>query len=334
MSYFIESVSELKATFFKKAISPLEYLFWKTQINILRACPPLFGIVSSTSLGSANSPRIWVKTAFRLAWQTPYALLLHWRDKRENRIVLSRCSVLITTRCTLNCNKCAAHIPDLTNRKNLPLNALVQDLQLLFSYIDHIYDLNLIGGETFLHQDLDELIQLCAKSGKAGHITVTTNGTVIPNVKTLAALKTAGVTVKISNFGPALQPKVAQLKAVLEENGIHHTHESATFWYDTGTFGQRQEGSIKRRFSICSQQLCLPYFNGKLHLCAESVFLMEEGRIPDCREDYIDLQATSPAAFRTQWRKLLKKRSVSACSYCLGFTYKSPKIPVAVQRES
>jgi len=60
---------------------------------------------------------------------------------------------------------------------------------------------------------------------------------------------------------------------------------------------------------------------------------MEEGFLPDCGEDYIDLRTTDPAAFREQYRKLLKKRVVSACSYCLGDTYMTPQIPVAVQRE-
>jgi len=60
--------------------------------------------------------------------------------------------------------------------------------------------------------------------------------------------------------------------------------------------------------------------------------LIEEGRIPDCKEDYIDLRATSPAAFRGQWQKLLEKQTLSACSYCLGHTYKSPRAPVAEQR--
>ncbi|MCL2300878.1 MAG: radical SAM protein [Firmicutes bacterium] len=316
----------------EKVMEHLKYLFWRIQIGLLCACPPLCGIVSRSSLGAANSSKLWLKTLLRLAVQTPCALFQHWRNIRKKHVALSRVSILVTTCCTLQCDNCAAHIPDLKNHRDFPSSSLIRDVHALFACVDHVYATILSGGEAFLHPDLDEIVRACADSGKAGDISIQTNGTILPDAKTLVALREANVTVKISHYAPSLQPDVEKLKHLLEENRIHYTHDSATFWRDTGKFGELQKGSEKRRFSVCAMQLCMVYLYGKLHLCGESAFLLEEGLIPDCKEDYIDIRAITSSEFSGQWRKLLKKRSVTACSYCLGNTYKTPKIPVAVQR--
>ncbi|MCL2123284.1 MAG: hypothetical protein FWH34_04265 [Desulfovibrionaceae bacterium] len=325
---------KLKLTLLKKVTDPIVCLFWKVQIRILRTCPPLCGAVVKDSLGAANSFGVWMKTLLRITAQIPYALYLHWRNKRRNRVVLSRFSIAVTMRCTLNCDKCLIHIPDLELHNDVSACDLICDIQALFSCVDYIYVITLSGGEAFLHPDLDKIIQVCAESGKVGDICVQTNGTVIPGTKALAALRHAKATVQISKYSQALQPDVDTLKNILRINGICYTHLSSSFWRDKGVFGQLQSGSEKRRFSVCIQQLCFPCINGKLFLCSESALLIEAGLIPDCQDDYIDLRSAclSPYEFRKQWEKMLKKRAVSACSYCLGITHNTRKIPVAAQR--
>jgi len=322
----------MKAKFFKRVADPFVYLFWRAQIGILRACPPLCGVVIELGMNADRSRRLWIRTLFRVAVRAPRAVFLHLRDVKEKRVVLPRISVGVTTRCTLNCDKCIARIPELKIHRDIPAQVLVRDLRSLFSCVAQIYDLNISGGEAFLHPDLDVIIRACGESGKAGALDVTTNGTVIPAAKVLEALRETKASVRITRYPPALQPNVEQLKHLLKENGIPYVHEVGEFWFDTGTLGQAQSGSAKRRFSVCSQQLCLPYFDGKLYVCNASLALIEGGFTPERSDEYIDLRAVSPAEFRGQWRKLRKKRVISACSYCLGCSYEAPKVPVAVQR--
>ena len=298
---------------------------------MLRRCPPLCGLVSRATFNAYQNRKLYAKALLPVAVQVPRAMRLHWRDRRENRAILPRVSIIVTTRCTLNCDKCLGHCPDMEDR-DAPASSLVQEIQSLFSCVDYIYDIILTGGETFLHPDLDRVVRACADSGKAGNISLITNGTVIPDAKVLTALRETKATVKISRYPTQLQPNVEQLKAILERNGIRYFHEVGATWVDTGAFGQLKDGSAERRFSLCVLKLGFVCCWGKLHRCGESAVLMEEGLIPDCEEDYIDLRDTSPAVFREQMRRLLKKTSVSACSYCLGQTYKTLKIPVAVQR--
>ena len=315
----------------KRLSDPFVQLFWKTQINILRACPPLCGLVSRLTFNAYQNRRLYAKGLLLVAAQAPHVLLLHLRDKRENRVVLPRVSLIVTTRCTLHCDKCLGHCPDMEDR-DTPTADLLRDIQTLYSCVDTIYDITITGGETFLHPDLDQIVRACAATGKAGNINLITNGTVVPGAKVLAALRETKATVKISRYPAALQPKVEQLKSLLEENDIRYFHEIGTSWVDTGTFGQLKDGSAQRRFSLCVLKLGLVCCWGKLHMCGESAVLTTEGLIPDCKEDYIDLRSINTADFRGQLKKLLKRPTVSACSYCLGQTYKTPKIPVAVQR--
>jgi len=322
----------IETTLFKKAVDPFVGLFWRTQISILRACPPLAGVVSKNGMGAENSGKLWLKTLVRTAMKAPQAAALHLRDVHRGHVVLSRVSIPVTTRCTLNCDKCIVHVPDLKKQADMPTDDLLRDICSLLACVDHVYTILLGGGEAFLHPDLDKIIRCCAASGKVSDINVQSNGTLVPNEHILAALKKANATVKISRYDPAIQPSVEKLKSALRKNGIPFTHESGTTWRDIGASGQKKEGSEQQRFRICIQQLCLPYLHGKLHLCAQSAILMEEGHIPEYKEDYIDLRAVSPDVFREQWKSISGKRVIAACSYCLGDTYKTPKIPVAAQR--
>ena len=322
----------MRSALLEKATDPLRLLFWKTQLNILRACPPLCSIVTTGSLGAANSRAVWLKTLLRLSAQAPRALAEHLRNEKQGRSVLSRVTLVVTTYCNLRCDKCIQHIPDFKRHRHFPAQVLAGDLEALFACVDHLYAIVICGGEVFLYRELDQVLQACAASGKIGDISVATNGTIIPDAKTLAALRESKARVNISRYDPALQPDVERLKAVLKENGIPYSHESSTVWHDTGGFERMEDGLERRRYSACATSICNPLLDGQLHLCGKSA-LMAEGMVPDCPDDYIDLRARpTRAAFREQWRKLLKRRTLSACSYCLGDAYFSPKVPVAVQR--
>jgi len=324
----------------KKLVDPIEYLFWKTQISVLRKCPSLHGAVTKISMGAANSRKRWLKMLFLAAAKLPSSFFYHLRDKLKKRIVLGRVTIPATLRCTLICDKCCAFIPDIKREKAFPLCDLLHDLQALLSCVDYIYAVTINGGEAFMNQDLDQILRFLYDSGKVGSICIYSNGTVIPGAAVLAELARTKSVVQISKYPCALQPNVEQLKARLKGKGIPYTHEGATVWRDMGTIGQQQlqmqSGSKKKRFAVCVDPLCLPYLDGKLHLCVKTAVLLREGLLstPDHEKDYIDVRAIEPDAFRGQLQKLFKKRSVSMCPYCLGQTYKTPKIPVAVQRES
>jgi len=318
---------------FEKARSCLGHCFWKAQISALRACPPLCGAVSEASLGVYRSRGAWTKTLFHAVRGAPRIAARHYSNKRRGRIELARVGVVLTTRCTLRCDKCMAHIPDLKRREDIPTDDLLRDIRSLLARVDHIYDVFLTGGEAFLHPGLAQIMRLCAASGKVGRVAVLTNGTILPGAALLAALRETKTIVKIGNYPRALQPEAEGLKALLRDGGISFTHESSAYWRDMGPPGQPQAGSARRRFGVCPEQLCLPLLNGRLYLCGTPAISSEGGFLPLCEDDRIDLRASDPALFREQLRALLRRRELSACACCAGNTYQTPRVPVAAQRE-
>jgi len=322
----------MNSTLPEKLTASFARLFGKAQVSLLRACPPVCGMVVD---GAFQEHQSKLKSLLPMAARIPHALLLHWRDKRERRIVLGQVVFGITTRCTLNCDKCLSYISDLTEHSDVPTAELLSDIRALFTRVDHVYDFCLGGGEPMLHPGLDQILRACAAAGKTGNIKVLTNGTVLPDAKVLAALRDTKACVGINHYPNAPQPDMAKLKEIFTENKIRY-HELVTVrdrWVDKGRFGQLQEGSPARRFSDCFFRMYYVYMSGQLHLCCQSAVLMCHGKIPDRGEDYIDARAVSPAAFREQLKALNKRSAISACSYCLGNNHRTPKVPAAIQRE-
>ena len=314
----------------RKAADPFIRWFWMLQIYVLRTIPPFLGMISRISMNATRSRRAWLITLFRAALLVPQALFQHLNNVRKKRIVIARMSIGITTHCTLSCDKCIAHIPDMPH-KHIPREDLLADMRFLLSCVDFIYDMNLSGGEAFLHPHLDEVIRLLVDSDKVGDVNVTSNGTVMPSEKILSALREGKIAVKISRYKPELQPNVEKLKDLLRAWEIPYIHDVEGFWYDAGDLNHPLTGSAKKRFRVCTHQLCMPYFDGKLHLCAESFYFLH--KYPEkCAGDYIDLRTVSAEDFRAQFRALSKRNVISACEYCAGFTYQTPKIPRAEQR--
>jgi len=318
----------------KKLSEPFVRLFSRVQINIIYACPSLCGIVSKVTFNSYQNRGLFIKRSLSVAAQVPRAIARNWHDKREKRLVLPRVCFIVTTRCTLKCDKCLAHVPDLGSQRDVPMDEMLADIRAFLSCVDFVYSLCIGGGEPLLHPDLDKIIRFCADSGKIGNIVVSTNGTIIPDEKILAAMQDAKVRVNLSEYPASLQPNLERIKAVLDEYGIYHFVIPAAnnFWIDSDSFGPLKEGSPAQRFSDCFCRLYYVYLAGRLHPCCQSAFLTFDGRIQACEGDYINVRNVSPATFREQIKALRTKESIAACAYCMGSNYKSPIVPPAVQR--
>ena len=318
----------------KKLLDSFVYLFWASQVWILSSCPPIQSLVLNSGVNADRSAILWLKLFCKVIFRLPFAFFRHIRDKIQRKIVLPRISFPITSRCTLNCDKCMARVPDIKKHEDFPIEELLRSLDILLTYVDEIYVLHISGGEAFMHPDLDQLLRYCIASAKIKKVDIATNGTIIPNENVLKALHDAEAIVRITKYPKKLQPNVEKLKSVLEDNRILFMHEVGDYWYDIPTETILQPGSAKRKFRVCTQRLCLMYFRAVIYPCSLSVALNEGKLIPDCSDDYIDLRSSvvSTENFNVRWKKLRKKRWLLACSYCQGCSYNTPRVPVAVQR--
>lgn len=164
-----------------------------------------------------------------------------WSWKYKNKIAASYIEFPVTTRCTLNCKKCAAYIPYVKNKVDRDYNEIINDIDMLFKSIDYIARLRVVGGEPLLYNDLIKLISsICEKYERnIGEFTIVTNGTIIPDARSLNVLKYYSVNLSISDYRAAglkaaSESQYNKLLQILDENGISYHFNSTLRWMDLG----------------------------------------------------------------------------------------------------
>ncbi|MDR2623130.1 MAG: radical SAM protein [Methanobrevibacter sp.] len=178
----------------------------------------------------------------------------------------------VTEKCNLNCDGCSYLIPRYTNPENKSPNQVFEDLNVYLNAIDYVGVIKVLGGEPFLNRDLSVLIdKICSNkkiSCKFNELLIITNGTVIPDQKTLHTLKNNRnkVHISISNYGDKSKRVVEKLK----ENDLIFLKEPASSWYDIGNLENKNHDmkTLKNFYLKCGMnKLCNSILNGIFYLC-------------------------------------------------------------------
>ncbi len=115
------------------------------------------------------------------------------------------------------------------------------------------------------------------------------NGTLVPSDTILNAMKSAKLTVQISDYGE-ISYKKRELQKVCEENGIKCVLRSMADknWFSAGNlhFRGRIAKDIKTQLKRCGG-ICRNFQNGRLYFCPRASFGTLLG-IPDPEKDYVD----------------------------------------------
>ena len=122
---------------------------------------------------------------------------------RRRQVVLSEVHIAVTTRCTLNCKHCNMYIPfHKGHEMSISIADLKDQLRLLFSHVDRIINLVLIGGEPLLYEDLHWAVEYIGSyySDRVRNIEIVTNGTVVPQTELLEVLYKYDVLVSMSDY--------------------------------------------------------------------------------------------------------------------------------------
>ena len=192
-------------------------------------------------------------------------------------------------------------------------------MEKLLCFVDHIYQIGILGGEPFINKDLEEVISWCARSPKIGSIIVVTNGTIFPDESVLNSLKNRKIIVGISWY--PLKDQSTRIKFIeyCEENNIHY-HIRKDDWLDFGDFKTcRNYGirKIKETFANCFLNKCVQYNDGILYRCTKTRLLMDQEISSPGTWECI---AVDNIHSRKQMKKALGKfyslKYLRACNYC------------------
>lgn len=159
-----------------------------------------------------------------------------WNLRWRNRCVLSKIDTVITSRCTLKCKNCNMFIGHVDEPHDMSLQSLKTNFDIFFDSVDFVYEYTLLGGEPLLHNDLLDIISYLVNSygEKIGRINLISNGTVLPDSKTLEFFAKYHVIVHISDYTASLgyEKRLSKVVDSLSKAGIEHYVIPNNIWKD------------------------------------------------------------------------------------------------------
>jgi len=246
----------------------------------------------------------------------------------EATLYFKNITFVINQKCTLKCKYCYSYSNAYTNERriNFPLNQILSDIDRTFDCIDGVKVVPLIGGETFLHPDLDAIVKRFLEKSNFGVLNVTTNGIVRIAEGHLEALQDSRIQVVFSNYKTSLSPKQRDIfdrnVDLVKSSGTQVIVLNETpQWMVPTTLWDRNyplEVMEEKRRACLNPLVCKYIKNGKFFPCtvADSLYSIGMAEYP---KDYVEL---SNDATRDQIREsifaLLKRSHFDSCRHCDG----------------
>lgn len=249
---------------------------------------------------------------------------IKFRQKFLHKFELPYIEMFITTKCNLHCKYCSNLIPYCQSQKNFNAISVKETLSKLLSNVDRIYRLKLHGGEVMLHPELSDIIKFAGKQKKIFSLSITTNGTIIPNEELLKTIKEARCIVQISEYN-LKNNKIPQLINLLKKFGIQYRYLSELAWRDMGNFDMRE----RNMRADCSISRCVSLYDKKIFICSRAAMMRDQG-IADSK--FVEI-FQSRKQFQKNIIAYYNDMTINACNYCNGDTPYAIRIKPGEQDE-
>jgi len=264
----------------------------------------------------------------------------------EEPLVARRLAIVPTTNCSLNCKLCADFLNGPVKRRDIPFEDVCRDMDDCFSLFDHVEWLQFVGGEVFVYRDIAKLLRYAQKyRDRFDRLIIETNGTVFPKEDGQAELLAYGsdLTIMVSDYGKLSRAR-EQFIEFSEKHGIDlrlkkYYGEDQYYggWIDnTDPHDLKEPGDVLEvNAKNCPQFICqnMHCYDGKLHRCASSCFMLEMGLFPPKDRDFVDLRDDSLS--RDEKREIIREFYTYArrsCHYCkFKYIHILPRHPAAEQ---
>ncbi len=231
----------------------------------------------------------------------------------NSAIVLPRVVIEVTTHCTLKCKYCNNLMPYYQKKRHLDLDFIEKDIEQLFSIVQHILVLELIGGEPFCYPQIYDLLLFLKKIERYDILEITTNGTIIPDNNVLEVLRDERIIVRISEYNASA--KIEGLIKKFKEYGINYEVLKDLLWIDSGEpvyKGKSKELCRESYIKCSSARFCKTLMEGRLFCCARAASLYDLGICRD-ESNYINIYKDNAIS---ELRDFYLSDYVEACNYC------------------
>jgi organic radical activating enzyme len=258
-----------------------------------------------------------------------------WILSRPQDNVLNSVDIPITMRCSLKCKDCANLMQYFKSPKHSDFHVLSQSIEKLFEVLEYIFEVRVLGGEPFVNPDLYKYIDLIKKySSKYTLLTIFTNGTIIPDQKTLDRLNDSKIILKISNYKNPHQ-KIPELIHIFEKNKILFQIDNILEWQDCSKLNchKRTKSENMAMLRTCLVHNCASIVDGKLFFCPFAGNLYTLKAAPESYHEYVPLvdKNIPENKLREQINGLMQLKYLRVCDFCGGRPAHGNGIPAAIQ---
>ncbi len=248
----------------------------------------------------------------------------------NEKLSARRLAIVPTTMCSLNCKLCGDFLYGPVQRRHIPLEDVCRDMDNCFDLFDEVVWLQFVGGEVFVYPDFAKLLRYGLKYiDRFERLIIETNATVFPNKEEQEALLAYGdkLSIYISNYGDLSKAR----DKFVDFCEAHHIHcnlkkyygEEQYFggWIDnTDPHDLKEPGYLlEAAAKNCPQSRMnnMHVYDGKLHRCANSCFMLEMGLFPPKERDFVYLRDESMS--REEKREIISEfydYARRSCHYC------------------
>jgi organic radical activating enzyme len=209
-------------------------------------------------------------------------------------------------------------------RINFAYEQIVNDIDRFFSAVDSIAVVSVIGGEPFLHPDINKIVKHILTKNNFGVINITTNGICKLTSETLDGFDNERVKISFSKYVDCLSPAHKALfeknvRLVAASNVIHSV--GVPIWNTPSDLTDKchpVETMMAMKAHCEGIRMCMNVKNGRFFPCSKTEPL-HCLKLVDYQNDYIDFSTvSSPRELRGKIRQLLDMPYFQSCSHCGG----------------
>lgn len=254
----------------------------------------------------------------------------------EKSVHIVHMGLTVSECCTLKCKECSFLMQYYKYPRNIDIEEYKNCIDRFLNIVDSITELRPIGGEPFVNPQMYKVLEWYHNHPKIGSLDVYTNGTIIPNERTLEALKYDKVKVHISDYNAVNREQLEKVIEVFHREKIKYSIRKYDEWSIGGNLRKRNytKEQMENIFSKCFMTNCYSFLKSRFYGCPRAAHGMNMGAIPENSNDYVDFADTQKRddELKDMLIDLMRRRKMLiSCNYCDGHNNHIPGIIPAVQ---
>lgn len=229
---------------------------------------------------------------------------------------------IVSQTCTLKCKHCCEYVPFLTDKGFSPVETIVKDIKKIAKSSKFLNFVELIGGEPFLHPEIERLITELLKIENIGYIKSFTNGTVVPSDELCEIMKNPRFMLNLSNYEKIATGKLLEniykTREKLEKYGIKYLFTTNFEWLDFSSFDIHKTDIdiLKQGFKDCFISICHRVYKGKLYRCPHQYAGIQLKKLKEFPIECIDIHSMNEEELAQALEKFENLKFIDACRHC------------------